>query len=213
MTLALRRSWDRLSEWRLQPPRFNPSELFLLAVLLIFGTIFALAIPLGAGWDEETHLIRVWDLAHLHFIPNEVSRHELPYPAIYWNLSYRRQLLIRPVEPGFWDRYKSAPIDEQDYLYGEPSTHSRPLHSAPLYLPYAFAMRYLGLKFQLPALTAFFGTRLAGLATYAMLAWFAVRIVPFGKWVLAVVALAPTTVFQAATIGADPVSNGFALLF
>lgn len=211
MTLTLWRVWDRLSEWRPRRLRFHPSELFLLAVLLIFGTVFALATPLGAGWDEETHLIRVWDLAHLHFIPNEVSRHELPYPAIYWDLSYRRQLIVRPADTRFWEQYGAEPIDSQEYLYAGAVTRSN--YSPVVLFPYALVMRYLGLKYSLSALTVFYACRLAGLATYALLAWMAVRLTPFGKWILAVSALAPTAVYQAATIGADPVSNGAAFLF
>jgi hypothetical protein len=189
----------------------HPSEVFTVAALLTFGTLFALMIPLGAGWDEETHQIRVWELAHLRFIPNEVSRNELPYPAIYWNLSYRRQLIIRPVGAGFWAHYGAEPIDGQGYLYAGAKTRS--LYSPPTLLPYTLVMRYLGLKFDLSALTVFYASRLAGLAAYTLLAWLAVRLVPYGKWTVAVVALTPTAVFQAATIGADPVSNGVAIVF
>jgi uncharacterized membrane protein len=211
VTLAFKRAWDRLLSWRPRPPRFHPAELLLLAVLVVFGTIFALAIPLGAGWDEETHLIRVWDLAHLHFIPNEVSRHNLPYPAIYWNLSYRRQLIVRPADTRFWEQYGAEPIDGQGYLYAGAVTRSN--YSPPVLFPYALVMRYLGLKYSLSALTVFYASRLAGLAVYTLLAWLAVRLAPFGKWILAVAALAPTAAYQGATISADPVSNGAALLF
>jgi len=155
--------------------------------------------------------MRVWELAHLRFIPNEASRNELPYPAIYWNLSYRRPVLVRPVEPGFWTRYGSVPIDGEGYLYAGPKTRS--VYSPPLLLPYTLVMRYLGLKLQFSALTVFYASRLAGLATYALLAWLALRLAPFGKWMLAMAALAPTSMFQATTIGADPASNGLALLF
>lgn len=189
----------------------HPVEIFTVVTLLVFGTLFALMIPLGAGWDEETHLIRVWDLAHLRLIPNEASRHELPYPAIYWNLSYRRQLIIRPVQAGFWARYGAEPIDAQGYLYAGAETRS--LYSPPTLLPYTLVMRYLGLKFDLSALTVFYASRLAGLTAYTLLAWFAVRLMPFGKWTVAILALTPTAVFQAATIGADPVSNGVAIVF
>ena len=82
-----------------------------------------------------------------------------------------------------------------------------------MFAPYALVLRYLGLKFGLSALTVFYACRLAGLATYAMLAWMAVRLIPFGKWILAVAALASTALYQASTIGADPVSTGAALLF
>jgi uncharacterized membrane protein len=197
----------RLALW-LHP---HPAEVLLVAALVVFGTAFALLIPLGAGWDEETHLVRVWDLAHLRLLPNEATRHELPYPAIYWDLSYRRQLLVRPVDPGFWSAFGTAPIDSQGYLYAGATTRS--FYSPPSLLPYALVMRYLGLKLELPALVVFYASRLAGLAAYTLLAWLAVRLTPFGKWTLAALALAPTAVFQAATISADPASTGLAMLF
>ena len=211
MTFPERSKAGRLSGRGLRLPRFHPSEVFLLAALTLFGTIFALTIPLGAGADEETHQMRVWELAHFRFIPNEVSRNELPYPAIYWNLSYRRQLLVHPVESGFWAQYGYSPIDAQGYIYAGPPTRS--LYSPLALMPYALVLRYLGLKLQLSALVVFYASRLAGLATYVLLAWLALRVAPYGKWLLAVIALTPTAVYQAATIGADPVSNGAALLF
>ena len=194
-----------------QPHR---SELLLLGLLLTVGTYLSLVTPLGGGWDEETHMIRVWELAHIHLIPNELPKRDLPYPAIYWELSYRRQLTIRPVEPDFWTKYGSLAIGAMGYIDWErPGTQTRSVYSPPLLLPQTLVMRYLGLKYQLPALIVFYAGRLAGLLTYTALAWLALRLAPFGKWVVVVAALSPTAVFQAATIGADPVSNGLALLF
>lgn len=183
----------------------------MAAALAVFGTLSALLLPVGAGWDEETHLVRVWDLAHLRLLPNEVSRQELPYPAIFWKLSYRRPLQVRPIDPGFWETYGAASIDAQGYLYDGPTTRS--LYSPPTLLPYVLVMRFLGLKFDLPALVVFYAGRLAGLAAYTLLAWLAVRLTPLGKWSMAALALTPTAVLQAATIGADPVSTGLALVF
>ncbi len=211
MIPALRRFRAQLKNASPRAVKFHPAELFLLVTLAVFGTAFSLATPLGAGWDEETHMVRVWDLAHLHLIPNEVPRNQLPYPAIFWNLSYRRQLIVRPVSVDFWSEFGAEPLDGQGYQYDGPKTRS--YYSPPVFAPYALVLRYLGLKFGLSALTVFYACRLAGLATYAMLAWMAVRLIPFGKWILAVAALAPTALYQASTIGADPVSTGAALLF
>src|SRR5512144_1768113 len=63
-------------------------ERFLLLAVLIFGGIASLAIPLSAGYDEETHFVRAWEMAHLYFVPNEQLGAKLPFPAIYWELSY-----------------------------------------------------------------------------------------------------------------------------
>ncbi len=46
-------------------------EKFLVLTLLVFGSIACLSIPLSAGYDEETHFVRAWEMAHLYFIPNQ----------------------------------------------------------------------------------------------------------------------------------------------
>jgi hypothetical protein len=195
-------------------PRFRPvslSELFVVCVLLTFGCLYIVTVPIGGGWDEETHVVRVWELARLSLIPNSVPRNGLPFPAIYWNLSYRRPVLIRPVDKDFWSDYGNLPIDAFDYIYSELRTRS--VYSPPLLLPQAIVMRYLGLTGRLPALPVYYICRLAGLLSYCALVLLAVRLAPFGKWTLAVLALGPTAVFQASTIGTDPISNGLGLLF
>lgn len=207
MTACRKSIWQAVRPWPFKPP-----ELFVLSVLLVVGSVFVLAIPVGAGWDEETHVIRAWEIASLSFVPNERPRSELPFPAIYWNLSYRRPVLIRPIDDRtFWTEYLDASIGDQGYIYGDLKTRS--VYSPALLLPHALAMRYLGMARQMPAIPVYLASRFLGLITYAGLAWLAVRLIPFGKWVLAVAAVAPTAVFQAATISTDPISNGLGLLF
>ncbi|MFQ5943716.1 MAG: DUF2142 domain-containing protein [Anaerolineales bacterium] len=192
--------------------RFSRAELFVIGAVLLFGGIFVFAIPLGGGWDEETHLIRVWEIASLKFVPNDTPRGELPYPSIFWNLSYRRPVLIRPVETGFWAEFGDLPMDAFGYIY-DGSFTTRSVYLPQLLAPQAFGVRYLGHALDLPALQVFYASRLLGLVTYAFLAWLAVRIAPFGNWIVAVVAASPTALFQAATVSADPISNALGLLF
>lgn len=201
---------------RLRMPRlpqipFNGPEIFLLLVLLIAGGVSVVATPIGAGWDEETHVIRAYELANLKFVPNSVSRNELPFPRIFWDLSYRRDAIVRPVASDFWEKYGDLPIGGMEYIYHELPTRS--VYSPLLLAPHALVLRYLGLTDRLPALDVYLLARLAGLLTYAAICWFALRLMPFGKWTFAVVAVWPTAVFQASTIGADPLSNAFSLLF
>ena len=103
-----------------------------------------LATPLSAGYDEETHFIRAWEMAHLYFVPNEKLGAQLPFPALYWDLSYRRQPLVEAVEPGFWAKYGSLGLDARDYIYANVETRS--VYSPVLLLPQALVLRYLGLK-------------------------------------------------------------------
>ena len=184
------------------------AEIFLLAVLLIFGVAVCLLLPISAGYDEETHLMRVWQMSGGAFLPNE---EKVPFPAIYWELSYRRQFIVRAVDADIWEKFGSLPMDAYDYVYGTVETRS--VYSPPLLLPQALVMRFLGRSERLPALPVYYIVRLIGLLSYTLLAWLAVRSIPFSKWILAVLAASPVAILQASTISADAISNGIAFLF
>jgi uncharacterized membrane protein len=186
-------------------------EKFTLIVVFVFGLVASLATPLSAGYDEETHFIRAWEMAHLYFVPNEQLGAKLPFPALYWDLSYRRQPIVEAVEPGFWSAYGSLPLDARDYVYANVETRS--VYSPVLLLPQALTIRYLGLSLKVPALVVYFACRLAGLLSYLLLSWLAVRFIPYGKWLLAILIVSPMAVFQASTISADTISNGIAFFF
>ncbi|HQU35806.1 MAG TPA: DUF2142 domain-containing protein, partial [Anaerolineales bacterium] len=186
----------------------HSAEIYLLAVLLIFGVAVCLLLPISAGYDEETHLMRVWQMSGGALLPNE---EKTPFPAVYWELSYRRQFIVRAVEADIWEKYGSLPMDAYDYVYGTVETRS--VYSPPLLLPQALAMRFLGRSERLPALPVYYIVRLIGLLSYTLLAWLAVRFIPYGKWILAVLAASPVAVWPASTISADAISNGIAFLF
>lgn len=189
----------------------HKAEIYLIVALLVFGIAVCFLLPIGGGYDEETHLMRVWEMSSYAFVPNERLGVDLNFPAVYWDLSYRRQMLIRTVEADFWEKYGSLAIDANDYIYGDLSTRS--VYSPPLLLPQALVMRLLGRSWQLPALTVYYACRLVGLLSYIFLTWLAVRFVPFGKWILAILATTPVAILQAVTISADSISNGIAFLF
>ncbi|HXF85920.1 MAG TPA: DUF2142 domain-containing protein [Anaerolineales bacterium] len=187
------------------------AEIYLVIVLLLFGGLVCFLLPISGGYDEETHLMRIWEMSALKFIPNDALGQALPFPAVYWEMSYRRQAIVRPVERDFWQKYGRLSLDAHDYIYRGVETRS--VYSPPLLLPQAIIMRYLGRKFQLPALTVYYAIRLVGLLSFLLLAWLSVRIIPFGKWTLAILASSPVAILQASSISADAISNGIAFLF
>ena len=191
--------------------RLTSPEKFVILCLLGFGLVASLAVPLSAGYDEETHFIRAWEMAHLYFVPNEQLGAKLPFPSIYWELSYRRQPIVQPVAPGLWTKYGGVRMDVHDYVYANVETRS--VYSPVLLLPQALTLRYLGLSLQLPALVVYYACRFVGLLAYLVLCWLAVRLIPYGKWLLAVLVVSPMAVFQASTISADTISNGIGFFF
>lgn len=189
----------------------SKGQAFIILLLLPLGLIATLMIPVGGGFDEEQHLWRAWEMSALEFIPNSKLGPDLPVPKIFFDMSYRQQPIIRPVEPGFWSDYGDLPIDAEGWVYDQASTRS--VYSPALLLPQSMILRYLWSKFDLPALPVFYLARIVGLISYIFLALLAVYLIPYGKWMLSILAVAPMALFQASTISADPLSTGIGLLF
>jgi len=80
--------------------KISSPEIFLVACLVIFGLLALLWLPIGAGYDEETHFVHAWQLSVLDVLPNREGEGQLPYPKVYWDLSYRRQELVRLLKRG-----------------------------------------------------------------------------------------------------------------
>ena len=199
-------SWDWVKHVRLPLV-----EICLLFILLGFGLPMMVLIPPGAGYDEEDHLVRVWELSALSFVPGELSPQELKYPIVFRDFAYRQQGSAGIVRADFWQTYMQAALDERGVVHREIDTKS--VYSPALLLPQAIAMRLFGRIGAASALPAFTLSRLAGLISYLSLTWLALRLMPFGKWILLVLAVSPMALFQAATLTPDTISNGIGFLF
>lgn len=186
-------------------------EIFLFVIVLTFGIPMVLLIPPGAGYDEEDHLVRVWEISRLSFIPGELSAREMQYPTIFRDLAYRQQASTGIIDRDFWQRYAGVSLDDRGFVRRELNTKS--VYSPALLLPQAIAMRFFGRMADLPALPVFYLCRFAGLLSYLFLIWLAVRFMPFRKWLLLFLAISPMALFQATTITADSLSNGIGFLF
>lgn len=186
---------------------FDPANFFLIAGLLI-GIFYCLAVPYGAGFDEERHLVRIYYMSKNEYLPvfSELSVHQDVF-----ELSYQRRLVQSPAfdlfnRENFTRRFSTF----DDLRYGQ-TTQS--IYSPVIFLPQALLARALWWKFDFPILPAIILLRIAGLLIYIAGAYFAIRAAPFGKWVFAVLALAPSAMFQASTLNADGFTNGVSFAF
>ena len=196
---------------RVKNTHISRVEILLLTLLLVFGIPMVLLIPPGAGYDEEDHLVRVWEISAFSFIPGQLSAQEMKYPTMFRDLAYRQQAVAGIIDMYFWQRYAAASLYERGYVHREINTKS--VYSPALLIPQAITMRFLGRQANLPALPVFYLCRLAGLLSYLILVWLAIRLMPFGQWILLVLAVSPMALFQATTISTDAISNGIGFLF
>lgn len=187
------------------------AEAFLIASLLIFGSLVVFLTPLNSGYDEDQHLIRVWELSDFVFVPGRLSAAEMEFPEAFFDISYRKQPLVEPVPADFWKENAGLRLYDRGYHYRPLKTRS--VYSPPLLLPQALVMRYLGRREDLPVLTVYYAIRYAGLFSYLVLTWLAVRLTPYYTWRFLFLILSPMAIFQASTISADSISNGIGFLF
>jgi len=199
-----------LLKTRVKNSHVSKVEIFLILTLLIFGIPMILWIPPGAGYDEEDHLVRVWEMSALSFIPGQIPAQEMKYPKIFRDFAYR-QRTSGIIDSDFRQRYSGVSLYQYGYVSREIDTKS--VYSPALLLPQAIVMRYFGRLEVLPALTIFHVCRFASLLSYLVLVWLAIRLMPFGKWILLVLAVSPMALFQATTISPDAISNGLGFLF
>ncbi|MDK1080489.1 MAG: hypothetical protein QGD88_03330, partial [Anaerolineae bacterium] len=60
--------------------RLRGAELNLIITLLIFGVSACFLLPVSGGYDEESHLMRVWEMSSLTLLPNEKLGNKMPFP-------------------------------------------------------------------------------------------------------------------------------------
>jgi hypothetical protein len=187
---------------------FSPGNVFLL-ILLTCGIAFCAFIPYGAGFDEEQHILRIYDISGLHLLPNRSAPEGTVGFGEFFTLSYQRRFYQTPAndlfEPqNFWmtPNYDSMGM-----------SMTRSIYSPVIFLPQALLSGIFWRFFELPIIPVTIVLRLAGLLLYGAAAYVTLRLLPAGKWVFAVLALSPMALFQAATLNADGFTNAVSFLF
>ncbi len=193
----------------LQRCKLHKPETVFLILALFFGIGMVFLIPVGAGFDETTHLARAWELSGGTFIPNQSLAQGPNLPFAFVEVSYRNRFFNTPVEADYWERNASKRIDWANFI----GHQTRAVYFPLMYLPQAFILGLFGRVLDTPVVWSYLLSRLFNALLYVALGYFTIRIAPFGKWLMVVMALAPMAIFQAGTISSDPFSNGVSLLF
>ena len=184
---------------------FQRPERTLLILGIIIGLLYCVFIPYGAGFDEETGLVRVFDISGLHFVPN-IS----PYtPSEFYTLSYQRRYFQSPAFDQFSKENIFKKIDWNNMAGGKTITTYFPAN----YLLQAFVAG-IGLRvFNGPVLLVVIFMRLIGFAFYLFACYLTIRLLPVGKWMFLIMAFLPMALFQEATITADGFTIASSFLF
>jgi uncharacterized membrane protein len=184
-------------------------EVIFLAVGLLVGLLFCVFIPYGAGFDEEAHTIRFFDISGLHMIPNRGVENGDYSLSEFYTLSYQRRYFETSAIDQFEAKTFLTKANWQSMVDGSTRSAYFPL----LYFPQAMIAGIFWRVFDWPILPGILAMRIFGLLIYLFLCFLTIRNLPFGKFVFLVLALTPMALFEASTINTDLITNAVSFLF
>ncbi len=185
-----------------------PAHLFFLIIGITFGIVYCIAIPYGAGFDEETHVVRIFDIAAMHFLPNRSSPEGTPAYGDFILKSYQRRYFLTPAQDLFLPENFNQPIN-REVTVGFPT---RSIYPPVMFFPQAVLARLFWRKYDFPVVPIAILMRMAGLGMYLLGSYLTIRLLPAGKWVFTLLALSPMALFQAATLNGDGFTSAVSFL-
>lgn len=191
--------------------RARPEYIFLFFAVLAGLALLVMITPF-AGGNERMNYQRAVLIAggHVQIAP-------APMPG---GIQQILELTDKLLPEGTATRFRFTPAQNQQ-LRSIRLERDRPAVVPPnaiavlhpvAYLPQVPAMA-AGMQLDLSPLQLFWVGRAAGLAVGIMLTFWAIRVAPRNRYLLAAVALMPQMLFSRTTLDADQLTNGLAFLF
>ncbi len=186
----------------------NPEKLFV--IISIITGLFAISfIPIGAGYDEDTHIARIWEISSGHLTPNSLLKNGAQFPFSFYEYSYRQKPVLERTTITYWRNVFERKIDWSNMIVHR----TRSLYFPTSYLVQGLIMGLMGRLFDFSIGWIYLALRLSYLIIYIYLTFLAIRRIPFGKWILFTVAISPMAMIQASSVNPESMMNGIAFLF
>jgi len=188
----------------------------VLVIGLLTGVAFVFLTPPFQAPDEPDHLSRAYHISQGSLLAErrgEFAGGDLPasLPKLaapfLQDLAFQRD---KKVSRAMLREAFAIPLEPSDRMFV--AFKGTALYTPIPYLPQAFAVR-IGTLIDMPPLVLLYLARTFNLLTSAALLYYAVRIAPCFKWVLASLALTPMAIFLRASASADALTAGAAFLF
>lgn len=199
---------------------FRKPEQFFLIFSGFFGLLFVFLIPPMQAPDEHMHLYRSYQTASFGIFAEEFKEggetrygSRIPVSLEAASNEMRMPVAGNPAlefNSSLLGKYASMPLNEYDTVLVK--TEAVNVYSPVPYIPQAVGMG-VGKIFNTPPLFIIWLGRIANLVFWLVAVYWAIRLLPFAKWGLVVLALNPVTTTLAASLSGDSVSIGLAFLF
>jgi|tagenome__1003787_1003787.scaffolds.fasta_scaffold20980752_4 uncharacterized membrane protein len=206
-----------LDRTRLAGDDARSGRFFLLVAPLLY-LAYALLTPPFQNFDENQHLYRAWQISSFQFVGERRGRQsggELPPGLATATLQQ-----IGSVVPQGERHVTRRPIYEIFGVNTPIGSGRKPIYydffGSVVYSPAGYVPQVIAVR---TGETAHFSVewtlrlgRVLNLALCIALVWWALRIMPFGRWLMVTIALSPPMAAGATSFGQDALVNGGAFL-
>lgn len=193
--------------------KINPKR-FFTAIALIFGMLFASILPPGHVPDEPNHFFKAYQISLGQWkaqrkdqrlggeLPTSIIQLFEPFRGLRYHYDARinkdnfqqiAQLTLQPVQIQFQDFPNTA-----------------------VYTPIGYAPQAMSIwifrMLKVRPIVLFYLTRFLSLLIWIGMIRLSIAWIPFGKWLLAILALLPSSLWIHCGISADMMTNGIAFL-
>lgn len=182
-------------------------EWFFLVVYAVFGIAFMVAVPPMQVADETSHYYRAYQVSEGGLLPQVTKAGAggyLPQGVIdFTNVSNFHNLSFHP-EQRFYPRSQYPELAKF-----KSSTGDAPVRFAntAIYAPTSYVVPAAGIqvvkRVSSSVLVQFYAARLANFLFFGACLFFAIRMIPMGKWPLAIIGLLPMSINEAMSVAAD----------
>lgn len=198
-------------------------RLYFLIVGAVFGVLIVFITPPVAGFDEEQHFYRAYQVSDMKFKPEKVSAVNVyGEPGVGYG-GYLPKSVFNVI-----NKLRNSMNEDKSYQYGQIKRSIKTklnaqdkvavrfdntaIYSPMLYAPQAVGIN-IGKIFNLsPTILSYLG-RLANLSFWLALIYFAIKLTPVGRWAFVILALNPASIFLASSLSPDAVCIAVVALF
>ncbi len=196
----------------------KPEYIFLF-LGLIFGTLFIFRLPPLSGTDEFTHFPRLYQISEGTLNEQPIGNHQFggKLPINLNNMINAYRNLSRH-SPGLGYLNQAKQLNSQYAKVTNPGKTkvSANFTSTVFYPPWAYIPSLIGLMLakaaRMPLIWYVYLARITTYLIWLILTFLTIKYLPAGKYFMLAIGLLPTSVSQAATIGADGLQMAIAWL-
>ncbi|GAC1391735.1 MAG: DUF2142 domain-containing protein [Candidatus Saccharimonadales bacterium] len=194
------------------------ATIIFVFLALVFGAIFIISVPPLFGSDEIVHFPRAYSIQNGSLWTTKLNNHDfggyVPIQIKTFNDAYRELAQNNSTDinklKGLNVKYKNERLrsdNKKEYLS---------FTSSGVYSPWSYLPAVIGIKIahtlNLPMVWYVYIARFACLVVWVCLVVFTLKLLPQARLFIIALALLPTSLVQAGTIGMDGVVNGLSWL-